>query len=118
MFAFTTQRPTKQGTKYGLNLGQNDGPYLAKDSMSSNTSRSVQMFTGSIIAKSSVHSVSIHSPTSQYMGRDILGYSAPKVYDDQLGIYTNYDETHKAQLTASESLGINSSFQHVNITEL
>ena len=43
----------------------------------------------------------------------MLNHFPPNVYDEKLGAYTTYDEKFKSQLTASESLGINSNFQTV-----
>ena len=49
-------------------------------------------------------------------GKNVMSNPPPKVYDEQLGVYTNYDETHKTQLTASESLGIGSGVQNVSFS--
>lgn len=110
MFNFDSNRPTKQGTKYGLSLGQNDGPYLVKDVMMTNQ-KSVQLLTGNQIAKAGVSTLRNSVKSASGHGSAIHNYQPPTVYDDQLGEYTNYGEVNKAQLTASESLGINSTFQ-------
>lgn len=118
MFNFNSNRPVKQGTKYGLSLGQNDGPYLVKDVMMSNQ-KSLQLLTGNQIARSGVQSsirASIHTASSP--GRAIFNNPPPTIYDEHLGTYTNYGETNKAQLTASESLGINSGFLQDQLRKL
>jgi len=119
MFNFVAQRPTKQGTKYGLNLGQNDGPYLPKDMMLNNQ-KSLQLLVGTHITRSST-AFSIPNSTTHasiYSGKDMLNHFPPNVYDEKLGAYTTYDEKFKSQLTASESIGINSSFQSAQMRKL
>lgn len=75
--------------------------------------KSTQLLSGVNIMRSTSQSRFSQTPKSTYMGRDIMNEPAPHVYDEVLGDYTNYDEMHKTQLTASESIGINSTFQHV-----
>lgn len=75
--------------------------------------KSIQLLTGNQIAKAGVSTLRNSVKSASGHGSAIHNYQPPTVYDDQLGEYTNYGEVNKAQLTASESLGINSTFQQV-----
>ncbi len=80
-----------------------------------NNQKSLQLLVGTHITRSST-AFSIPNSTTHasiYSGKDMLNHFPPNVYDEKLGTYTTYDEKFKSQLTASESLGINSNFQTV-----
>lgn len=80
MFNFVEQRPTKQGTKYGISLGQNNGPYLIKDMMVSNP-KSIQFLTGNQIANSTNKSISASMHHLSSPGKTIQLHPPPVVYD-------------------------------------
>ena len=77
--------------------------------------KSLQLLTGNQIAKAGVGNLRSSIGSASGRGSAIHNYQPPTIYDEQLGSYTNYGEVNKAQLTASEALGINSTFQQVRI---
>ena len=78
--------------------------------------KSIQVLVGTQITKSaSSYTLPVSVHPSIYSGRDMLNHHPPKVYDENLGTYTNYDEKYKSVLTASEGLGPGTGFQHVRI---
>jgi chromosome segregation ATPase len=103
-----TRNPSKQGTKYSLSLGQNEGPYLSKDIMLTNK-RSLKLLGGNPTAKSTAASILATTQASFFSKEQLT--EPPEIYDDQAKAYTNYDERFKTILNGSENISNHSTFQ-------
>jgi len=124
MYNFDGNRPRKQGSKYSLNLGQNDGPYLEKEIC--NTQRELSIATTMKARSRSLPKIStgmrstmgISSQTYDFRESKRPMPEMPELYDPLARIYENIDERLKATMSAADNVTDQSSYNEKIIKRL
>jgi len=123
MFQFHGKSPAKQGGKYGLNLGQNEGPYLPKDIMARQNRQSFDFQkTSPSMAKSTAQSIlaTTYSSTGRKKGGSPprnVPVMLSKISEERSRPVLNYDEIKNSGLSTAENIISTVNFENAMVRE-